>query len=123
MIQFVVWMDSEKAQLFNMKSSGVERSHVNIHGADHHTRHKKDLHEVAHLENFYRDLALRLKDADQILILGPGLSKNHFKTYLETHHTASLASKIAGLENSDHPTDNQIIASAKKFFKPEFVAK
>lgn len=116
-------MDSEKAHLFNMKSSGVEKSHLNLHGADHHTRNKKDLHEGAHTEHFYRDLALKLKDADQILILGPGLSKNRFKTHLETHHAAGLASKIVGIENSDHPTDNQIIASAKKFFKPEFVAE
>ncbi len=117
MIQYVVWMDSEKAHLFNVKTSGVEKSNLSVHGADHHTRSKNDLPEAAHLEHFYRDLATKLKDADQILILGPGLSKNHFKTHLETHHTAGLASKIVGMENSDHPTDNQIIASAKKFFK------
>jgi stalled ribosome rescue protein Dom34 len=116
MTQYVVWLDSEKAHLFNMKSSGIEKSHVELHGADHHTSNKKDQHGDSHLEHFYKDLAAKLKDADQILILGPGHSKNHFKTHLETHHTAGLASKIVGMENSDHPTDNQIIASAKKFF-------
>jgi stalled ribosome rescue protein Dom34 len=118
MTQYVVWLDSEKAHLFNMKSTGVEKSHLSAHGADHHTHNKKDLLEVAHVEHFYRDLALKLKDADQILLLGPGLSKNHFKTHLETHHTADLALKIVGMEDSDHPTDNQIIALAKNFFKP-----
>ena len=119
MTPYVVWMDSEKANLFNIKTSSVEKSHLNLHGADHHTRSKKDLHEVHHLEHFYRDLAIKLNDADQILILGPGLSKNHFKTYLETHHKKDLGSKIVGLEHSDHPTDNQIIATAKKYFKLE----
>jgi stalled ribosome rescue protein Dom34 len=122
MTQFVVWMDSEKAHLFNLKTSEIEKSHLGVHGADHHTRNKKDLLEAAHMEHFYRDLAAKLKDADQILILGPGLSKNHFKTYLEKHHTAGLASKIVGMESSDHPTDNQIIAFAKKFFTAELLA-
>lgn len=118
MTQYVVWMDSEKADLFNMKSSGVEKSQVNVHGADHHSRSKKDLND-AHSEHFYKDLAVQLKDAEQILLIGPGHSKNHFKTHLETHHTAGLASKIVGMETADHPTDNQIVALASKFFSPE----
>lgn len=123
MTQYVVWMDSEKAHLFNMKISGVEKSHLILHGADHHTRNKKDSLEVAHVEHFYRNLAIQLKDADKILILGPGHSKNHFKTHLETHHTAGLAKKIVGMENSDHPTDNQIVALAKKFFETEVASR
>ena len=34
MIQYVVWMDSERAQLFNMKLSGIEKSHVKLQGAN-----------------------------------------------------------------------------------------
>jgi len=46
-----------------------------------------------------------------------GLAKDHFKTHLETHHTAGLAKRIIGMEVVDHPTDNQILAASRKFFK------
>ena len=117
MTDYVVWLDSENAQIFAMKESGIEKSHLKKSGIDHHTFNKKDHHGDAPGEHFFRDLAVRLKDSGQLLILGPGLAKNHFKTHLETHHAESLAKRIIGIENSDHPTDNQILATARKFFK------
>lgn len=116
MYDCTVWLDSEKAHLFALKTSGIEKSHVEKSGVDHHSHNKKDHHVDAGLDHFFRALALRLKDAKQILILGPGLAKTHFKTYLETHHAADLAKKIVGMEASDHPTDNQVLASSRKFF-------
>ena len=117
MLDYVVWLDSEHAQIFALKTTGIEKSQLQSSGVDHHTRNKKDGHGASVPEHFFRDLATKLKDADQLLILGPGLAKNHFKSHLESHHTAGLAKKIVGLENSDHPPDNQILATARKFYK------
>jgi stalled ribosome rescue protein Dom34 len=117
MSDYVIWVDSEKAKIFALKTTGIEKSHLDKGGMDHHTHNKKDHHGDNGLEHFFRDLAVKLKDAEQLLILGPGLAKNQFKTHLESHHTNGLAKKIVGLENSDHPTDNQILAEARKFFK------
>ena len=117
MIDYVVWLDSEKAQIFALKTSGVEKSHLEKNTQDHHTHNKTDHHGDAGPEHFFRDLSVKLAGANQLLILGPGLAKNHFKTHLETHHTNSLGKKIIGIETCDHLTDNQILASAHKFFK------
>jgi stalled ribosome rescue protein Dom34 len=117
MLDYVIWLDSENAQIFALKSSGIEKSHLKRTGADHHTFNKKDHHGDPASEHFFRDLSVKLQDAGQLLILGPGLAKNHFKTHLETHHTGGLAKKIIGMENSDHPTDNQILATARNFYK------
>ena len=117
MADYVIWLDSEKAQIFNLKPSGIEKSHFEKSGMDHHSRNKKDHHGDPATEHFFRDLAQKLKGAEQLLILGPGLAKNHFKTHLETHHVNGLAGKVVGMENSDHPTDNQILEIARKFFK------
>lgn len=117
MTDYVIWLDSKKAQIFALKQSGIEKSHLEKKNFDHHTHNKKDHHGDTSPEHFFRDLAIRLKDAGQLLILGPGQAKSHFKTHLETHHTGDLAKKIVGIENSDHPTDNQILAEARKFFK------
>jgi stalled ribosome rescue protein Dom34 len=117
MTDYVVWLDYEKAHIFALGISGVEKSHLEKSGIDHHTHNKKDHHGDSPSEHFFRDLAVRLKDSGQLLILGPGLAKKHFKTHLETHHTEGLAKKIIGVENSDHPTDNQILATARNIFK------
>ena len=114
MNDFVVWLDSEKAAIFALMPTGIERTHLNKSGIDHHTRNKKDRHSDSNSEHFYRDLAVRLVGAEKILILGPGLSKDRFVSHLETHHSAL---KIIGVESSDHPTDKQILAAARKFFK------
>ena len=116
MANYVIWMDSEKAQIFNLKTSGIEKSHVNKETIDHHTHNKKDAHQDPGVQHYYKDLAIHIKDGEEVLIMGPGLAKNHFKTHLETHN-AGLAKKIVGVENSDHPTENQIMATARKFFK------
>jgi stalled ribosome rescue protein Dom34 len=117
MLDYVVWLDSEHAQIFALKVTGIEKSRLNKGGPDHHTHNKKDHDSDSNAEHFYRDLALRLKDAAKLLLLGPGLAKNHFKTHLETHHAGGLAKNIIGLKNSDHPTDNQILAEAREFYK------
>jgi stalled ribosome rescue protein Dom34 len=109
-------MDSEKAHLFNLQATGIVKSRLERKKGDHHTHNKKDHGSDPGAEHFYVELALTLKDASEILLMGPGLSKNHFKAHLEKHHGAALAKKIVGVEASDHPSDNQILATARKFF-------
>ena len=117
MTDYVIWLDSEKAKIFALKPSGIELSHLEKSGMDHRTHNKKDHHGDAALEHFFRNLAVKLKDAEHLLILGPCIVKDHFKTHLETHHTGGLAKKIVGMEKCDHMTDGQILAKAHKFFK------
>jgi stalled ribosome rescue protein Dom34 len=113
---YVVWMDSEKAELFNLGESGVVKSSVKRKVIDHHTHNKKDHHGDPATEHFFNELMQKLNGVEELLLLGPSLAKAHFKSHLEKHNTR-LAGKIVGMESSDHPTDNQILASARKFFK------
>lgn len=117
MTNCAVWLDSEKAYVFNLKSSGVEKSHLEMKVRDHHTHNKKDHHEDPAPEHFFHELAQKLAHANEILILGPGVAKTHFKSHLEVHHPTGLDKKVVGVESCDHPTDNQIVAYSKRFFK------
>ncbi|MFZ4403035.1 MAG: hypothetical protein ACOYOK_02940 [Pseudobdellovibrionaceae bacterium] len=120
MKDFVVWLDSKNAHVFAMKTTGIEKSIVSKSEKDHHTRHKNDKHKDSHSEHYYNQLADKLKDADQLLIMGPGLAKNHFKDHLTTHQKHTLATKIIGLEKMEsfeHKTEKQMLAKAHKFFK------
>ena len=49
MKNFVVWMDSKNAHVFDLKTSGIEKSIINKSKKDHHRRHKNDLHTDSHL--------------------------------------------------------------------------
>jgi stalled ribosome rescue protein Dom34 len=116
MAHFIIWIDSNNARIFDLTEDGIVKAHVKRNEANHHTSNKKDHHGDPSVEHFYRDVVVNLVNADELLIIGPGLAKNHFKAYLETHRT-ELAKKIAGLEETDHPTDKQILALSRKFFK------
>lgn len=120
MKNFVVWLDSKNAHVFALKTTGIEKTIVSKSEKDHHTRHKHDRHQDHQTGHYYGDLASKLKGADQVLLIGPGLSKNHFKKYLKIYHAHTLSTKLIGLEQMEsfeHKTEKQMLAKARQFFK------
>jgi stalled ribosome rescue protein Dom34 len=116
MSAYVVWMDSAHAKIFHVKEGAVTVSKALRHEHDHHTADKND---SKHKDSprFFQDVADHLKvTSDSVLLVGPGVAKNHFVTYLEGHHQKELAHRIVGTEAMDHPTDAQIVAYARKYF-------
>jgi stalled ribosome rescue protein Dom34 len=86
------------------------------HTHDHHQRDKHNQHTNPDEDHFFHSLAEKLRDGDKILLMGPGMAKKHFMTHLQTKHHHGLDAKVVGVENADHPTDNQILEIARKFF-------
>lgn len=117
MSSYVVWLDTEHAHLHKFTVDGIDQKDFKRHSQSHHTHGHLD--DVKNSEAFYHGLAEKLADADRILLIGPGLGKTHFKAHLDAHHHVKLASKVVGVETVDHPTDNQIDAFARKFFKKQ----
>jgi stalled ribosome rescue protein Dom34 len=112
----VVWLDHQEATLFFLSAEGTQKKHFKKHTHPHSNSHADARHDQED-EKFYHLLATQVGSPSELLILGPGLAKNHFKTHLEKHHHAALAKKVVGVESTDHPTDNQVLAQARKFFK------
>jgi stalled ribosome rescue protein Dom34 len=117
MANFVVFIDQEHAKIFELHPSRVEEKSMARHEIRHHTGNEKDNNNRKNPEKFFRLVAERLGDAHEILLIGPGLAKTHFREHLDTHHLKDIGKKVVGLETVDHPTDGQIVALAKKFFK------
>lgn len=116
MSAYVVWMDSASAKIFHIVGDAVSTSKAYRHEADHHTHNKSDAKQKDS-PKFFGDVAEHLKTLkDSILLVGPGVAKNHFVTYLDDHHKKELAHRIIGTESMDHPTDSQIVAFARKYF-------
>ncbi|HVZ85401.1 MAG TPA: translational machinery protein [Polyangia bacterium] len=119
--QVAVWMDGAEAKVFHVRADGFDES--TVHSPNHHLhRHPKSQLTRTHNHpddehRFFRELADTLKDAEQILVLGPSTAKLLFLRYLEKNDPA-LAARVVGLETADHPTDRQIAAHVRHYFGP-----
>lgn len=113
---YVIWIDRHNAKLFEFSNEKMERKNLQARHQDHHT-HRFDSMDVKRQElEFFGEVANEIRDPSRILILGPGMAKHHFRTYLVEHRPV-LARTVMGCENVDHPTDAQIAALARSVFK------
>ena len=110
----ILFIDSDHAKFFNLNPGKIESTELKKHEVKHHTGSEKN---EEHEHHFFHEVATHLKGVSELLIVGPGLAKNKFKTHLETHHHHDVAKSVVGMETIDHPTDPQIVAVGKKFFK------
>jgi hypothetical protein len=69
---------------------------------------------TGHLNIFYDAVITCVKDAESILIFGPGEAKDELKKRLIKN---SLGKKIAGIETADKMNVRQITAKVRKHFK------
>lgn len=65
------------------------------------------------LKVYYSDLMSKIRDAESILIFGPGEAKYEFKDLLEENH---LGKVIAKIETEDKMTKPQIAVKVRQFF-------
>jgi stalled ribosome rescue protein Dom34 len=117
MANYVVWIDSAEAKIFELHPTEVTEKTLKRHEIKHHAGSEKEQNRHKNAEKFFHEVASKLASAHEILVIGPGEAKGHFKTHLETHHHEPIGKKVIGVETVDHPTDGQIVALAKKFFK------
>ena len=67
-----------------------------------------------HLNIYYNAVIACIRDAEAILIFGPGDAKDELKKRLKRNN---LAGRIAGLETVDKMTDRQISAKVREYFQ------
>jgi len=69
---------------------------------------------TGHLNIYYDAVIASIRDAESILIFGPGEAKGELKKRLER---IKLGRRIVGVETADKMTDRQIAAKVRKHFK------
>jgi stalled ribosome rescue protein Dom34 len=86
-----------------------------------HLHHKANAGDSGHapLDRAFLDrIAAAISSAGAVLIVGPGLAKTELAKYI--NETApDLAKKISGVEPLDHPTDGELVASGRSFFRAD----
>jgi len=74
-------------------------------------RQQRELTE--HLNVYYNKVILCIRDAEFILIFGPGEAKGELKKHLDREE---LSGRIVGIETTDRMTDPQIAAKVRQYF-------
>ncbi|MDA8225980.1 MAG: translational machinery protein [Betaproteobacteria bacterium] len=115
----VVWLDHSEAHVMHVNPEDVETSIV--HPAEGRPR----LHikrgiigdgRLAEDQHYYRDIAQAIGDAHEILVVGPSTAKLVFIKYLAQHDPQKME-HVIGVETVDHPTDAQLVAHARSYFR------
>jgi hypothetical protein len=68
---------------------------------------------TGHLNIYYDAVIASIRDAEAVLILGPGEAKGELKERLEKH---GLGGRIVGIETVDRMTDRQVAAKVRQYF-------
>jgi stalled ribosome rescue protein Dom34 len=94
--------------------SGVEK-HVRYSGAaeEDSAEDQRDTRFAGHLNKYYDRVIACIRDAESILIFGPGEAKGELQKRLE--HEA-LSGRVIGIETVDKMTNQQIAARVRQHF-------
>jgi len=68
---------------------------------------------TGHLRGYYEEVTAAIRDAESILIFGPGEAKGELKNLLEKDN---LGGRIVAVETVDKMTDRQIAAKVRGYF-------
>jgi len=74
----------------------------------------RDRKFTGHLNMYYDAVIASIRDAESILIFGPGEAKGELKKRLDSN---KLGGRIVGIETIDKMTDGQIAAKVRQHFQ------
>ena len=115
----VVWIDHQKATVWQFTSTEEERTLVRSHDQHQKVHGRKSTHG-GHRHpadaNFFEEVAAALSGTHEILIIGPAGTKQEFANFLRAKH-APLGKDIVAVETADHPSDAEVLSYARRHFK------
>jgi stalled ribosome rescue protein Dom34 len=115
---FVVWIDHREAHVLTFSADASESSVIHPKSRHEHLHHKQGAIGSGNAPEdhaYYQGVADALKDAGEILIVGPSTAKLEFFRHLQTHAPA-LAARVVSVETVDHPTDGELLKFARHHF-------
>lgn len=107
----VLWIDHGNAQLLHFDAGPVEALRIKAH--HHHTAQHGSAVRTEH--EFFGAMCDALDGIAEVLVAGHGSGLDDFRRYVGKHRPA-LAPHIVGYEVVDQPTENQLVAQARRFF-------
>jgi rhamnogalacturonyl hydrolase YesR len=127
-----VWIDHKNAVIVNGRDEGGEiikleskmEKHVRYkegarpktaYGSQHYpAEDTQDRKYIEHLNKYYDQVIALIRDANSILILGPGEAKFELEKRLGHEE---LHKHVVGVETADKMTDRQLAAKVRKYYQ------
>src|SRR5690348_8290812 len=118
-----LWIDHKEAVIVTVAAKGEEIKRISS-DAEKHTRFsanapegspedRRDRRLGEHLHQYYDQVIAVLREADLILIMGPGEAKGELEKRLVQE---KLSGRIVGIETVDKLTEPQIVAKVRQHF-------
>ncbi len=129
-----LWIDHKQAYVISDQDGSVEVIPSHIEPPAHYsggtqlggklnqkadTEFRKSDRFRLQLKKYYQQVISALKDANSILIIGPGEAKIEFEKALMKYKC--LQNRVLKVETADKMTKNQMIAYVKKFYQNQAV--
>lgn len=106
----VVWMDHTEAHVVMFDREHMEAQRIKSRS---HHKHQGKTHDNA---AFFAEIAGALAGTHEVLLAGPGLARNEFRDWCAGHQ-AAVAKAIVDSVSADHPSDGQLVAMARQYFR------
>lgn len=113
-----VWIDDREAHVFRVEADSFVESIVRApENPPCHPQREIDVHSHPEEERrFFAEVARKARGSDTVLILGPSNAKLHFRDYVKAN-ASTLSFGVAGIETVAHPSDDQIVAFVREYFR------
>jgi len=127
-----LWIDHRKAVIVTVSEKGEETREIESHvekqpgrlaGVRSTTPYESQLVQAddsnerkftGHLHDYYDEVIARIRDAESILIFGPGEAKGELKKRLQRDR---LGGRIVAMQTVDRMTDREIAAKTREYFR------
>jgi len=115
----IVWLDHHEARVIDFAVD--DHRIVTVEGENGARQlHRKasviGTGKVAPDRRYFEDVVTAIGDAREVLITGPGTAKVEFQRLLASRH-APVAKRVVGVETLDHPSDSELLAFGRQYFK------
>jgi stalled ribosome rescue protein Dom34 len=106
----VVWLDHTQAHVLMF-----DREHAESERIKSRTQHTPKHGHVKGDKDYFNQIAKALEGVHEVLLTGPANAKVEFREHCQQHATA-ISKAIVDVVNTDHPTDAQLVAMARRYF-------
>ena len=115
----VVWIDHHAARIIHFNETASDTQLVHPKDEKLHLHHHANANDSGHApedQNYFHHVVSAFSKARAVLVTGPANAKNELVKHIKKHDP-TLEKIIAGVEAIDHPTDGELLAHARRFFK------
>ena len=107
----VAFVDHQSAEVLQFGSE-----HVVAHKVHQHLKFTREHHSGVRTEHeFFGQVCDALNGIAEVLVTGGHTGLADFRHYVDKHRPLTAA-RIVGYEVVDHPTENQLVELARKYF-------